>query len=976
MGNPRAPAEKPSADRAVLLLLGEKSMKYALQGGSSVSAAVRRALILSASAAAVVCYTPAQAQTAAATDTGGVELQEVIVTGSLIKRSDAETPSPVQIVTAEELKNSGYTDISDVLRNISANGQGTLAQGFSGAFAAGASGVALRGLTVGATLTLIDGERMVGYPLTDDGERNFVDVTQIPFAAVEQVQVLKDGASAEYGSDALAGVVNIILRKQFQGAQFEVEGGTSQHSDADLIHVDGIWGVGDLVNDGYNFYITAEYRNQGQILASRRDGRYTNGDWTNVGGQNTTPGASNVFNGGFPSTTTGYDVNSAGVPTDFFGPGCNATKLAASQCTYNNGLQLQPLLGNESVLMKFTKSMGDNWQAVTTASIFETRSQQIAGHNTTGFLTGGLAIVAFPPNGLPTPHVYPLTTVPATYPGNTTGAAAPLIYAFPELGAPTENTHADTYRFMEQITGKAGGWDLGISAGLMYARLRADFYNYLDPGAFQTSLDNGYILGTGGSAAAAFAPQAEAIDSSKLEIITGHAAHSLFALPGGDAILALGAQWFENQDSATAPPSSIAGTQGMNNAWAQGSQADAAAFGEINLPVIKGLEVSAAGRYDQYNTLAGGQFTPKFGVKYKPIDLVTVRGTWGKGFRAPSIAETNSGLAFGAGTIPDPILCPNGANATAAGNFPTQCVLQLVGVQASNKALKPEKTTNLTFGTIIEPFAGLSLSVDYYDIKVNQDIISAFEAGGLGIPAGGLVRGPTATLPFCTADGVCNTPTTTPVGVVLYESFPYINASKDETDGLDFDFQYKQALGGFGNLTTHLTWTHIMSYKLEALGVDYQLAGTHGPTGISGDTGNPKDRGDLQLTWDFGPASLTANVNYIASFSVTDPSSGITDCATAIYASFNSRFPAGSSFPGSYCRVGSFTTVDLFARYNITDKLGVHASILNVANTQPPLDVQTYGGTGGNGYAAAYDPSLHQAGAVGRFFTVGASYQF
>lgn len=953
-------------------------MKYASQGGSSVAAAVRRAMILGAGAAAVVCYMPAHAAgTADAADDNGPQLQEVVVTGSLIKRSDAETPSPVQVVTAEELKNSGYTDISEVLRNISANGQGTLSQGFSGAFAAGASGVALRGLTVGATLTLIDGERMVGYPLTDDGERNFVDVTQIPFAAVEQVQVLKDGASAEYGSDALAGVVNIILRKQFQGAQFEVEGGTSQHSDGDLIHVDGIWGVGDLGSDGYNFYITAEYRNQGQILASHRSGRYLDGDWSNVGGQNTTPGASNIFNGGFPSTTTGYDVNSANVPTDFFGPNCNATKLAASQCTYNNGLQLQPLLGNESILMKFTKQLGDNWQAVTTGSIFETRSQQVAGYNGTGFLTGGLAFVAFPPNGLPTPHVYPLITVPASYPGNTTGAAAPLIYAFPELGNATENTHADTYRFMEQITGKAGGWDLGLSAGLMYARLRADFFNYLDPGAFQTALNNGYILGTGGPAAAAFAPNAEAIDSSKLEIITGHAAHPLFTLPGGDAILALGAQWFENQDSATAPPSSINGTQGMNNAWANGSQADAAVFGELGIPIIKGLEVNAAGRYDQYNTLAGGQFTPKFGIKYKPIDLVTLRGTWGKGFRAPSIAETNSGLAFGAGTIPDPILCPNGANANAAGNFPTQCALGLVGVQASNRALKPEKTTNLTLGTIIEPFTGLSLSIDYYDIKVNQDIISAFEAGGLGIPSGaGLIRGPTANLPFCTADNVCNGTATTPVGVVLYESFPYINASKDETDGVDFDFQYKQPLGSLGNLTAQVTWTHILSYKLEANGVDYQLAGTHGPTGISGDTGNPKDRGSLNLSWDLGPASATVNVNYISSFAVTDPSSGITTCAAALYGSFNSRFPAGSSFPSSYCTIGSFTTVDLYGKYNITEKINVHGSILNVANTAPPLDVQTYGGTGGNGYAAAYDPSLHQAGAIGRFFTVGASYTF
>jgi iron complex outermembrane receptor protein len=117
-----------------------------------------------------------------------------VVTGSFLKRTDTETPSPVQVITAEDLRNSGYTNVSDVLRNLSANGSGTLNQGFGQAFAAGATGIALRGLSVGDTLTLIDGERMVAYPLSDDGERSFVDVSAIPINAVESIEVLKDGS--------------------------------------------------------------------------------------------------------------------------------------------------------------------------------------------------------------------------------------------------------------------------------------------------------------------------------------------------------------------------------------------------------------------------------------------------------------------------------------------------------------------------------------------------------------------------------------------------------------------------------------------------------------------------------------------------------------------------------------------------------------------------------------------------------------
>jgi iron complex outermembrane receptor protein len=150
-----------------------------------------RVFSISLALATLVAGATATAQTAQPSS----ELQEIVVTGSLIKRTDTETPSPVQVITAQDLKDSGYTNVSDVLRNLSANGSGTLNQGFGQAFAAGATGIALRGLSVGNTLTLIDGERMVNYPLSDDGERSFVDVSAIPFNAVDTIEVLKDGAS-------------------------------------------------------------------------------------------------------------------------------------------------------------------------------------------------------------------------------------------------------------------------------------------------------------------------------------------------------------------------------------------------------------------------------------------------------------------------------------------------------------------------------------------------------------------------------------------------------------------------------------------------------------------------------------------------------------------------------------------------------------------------------------------------------------
>ncbi|HEY4873228.1 MAG TPA: TonB-dependent receptor plug domain-containing protein, partial [Steroidobacteraceae bacterium] len=243
------------------------------------------------STAAIIAAQSASAQNAPQ-NAGDEPLAQVVVTGSLIKRTDLETPSPVQVISEKDLVDSGYTNVSDVLRTLSANGQGTLNQGFGQAFASGGSGIALRGLTVGDTLTLIDSERMVAYPLSDDGERSFVDVSAIPFNAIDSVEVLKDGASALYGADAIAGVVNIKLKQSYVGSEFTAEGGSSQHGDGTTEHLAGILGWGDLASEGYNVYVAVDWHHQDKILGSNRSGDWTNLNWSGLpGGQNTNPGA-------------------------------------------------------------------------------------------------------------------------------------------------------------------------------------------------------------------------------------------------------------------------------------------------------------------------------------------------------------------------------------------------------------------------------------------------------------------------------------------------------------------------------------------------------------------------------------------------------------------------------------------------------------------------------------------------------------
>ena len=163
-----------------------------------------------------------------------------------------------------------------------------------------------------------------------------------------------------------------------------------------------------------------------------------------------------------------------------------------------------------------------------------------------------------------------------------------------------------------------------------------------------------------------------------------------------------------------------------------------------------------------------------------------------------------------------------------------------------------------------------------------------------------------------------------------------------------------------------------MSYILETGGVSYQLAGTHGPSIIGGNTGNPKDRIQASFTWDKGPWDITTALNYVGSYSIVDPSyEGGSTCATALEAVQGyPYFPSGNA-PSNYCTIGSFMTTDLTARYKFSKQLTVHVAMNNVFDRQPPADLSTYGGG-----LYPFNPSLHMSGAIGRFVQAGLTYSF
>lgn len=960
---------------------------------NSIARGISRALALGAITALSAGALPAQAQQQPAQQqaSGEPALQEVVVTGSIIKRTDFETPSPIQVVTAEDMQQTGYSSVIDVLRNLSANGQGTLNQAFNGAFAGGGSGIALRGLTVGGTLTLVDSLRMIPYPLSDDGQRNFVDISSIPFNVIDRIDVLKDGASAAYGSDAVAGVINVVLKKSFTGADLTVEGGSTQHGDGTTEHIAGIAGVGDLASDGYNAYVAVEYRHQDEIQLNNRSGLWTNRNWTPYGGDDTRNGAYDPVIAPFPNILGGYVLNPAtnvvDSTTSFLNPSAcpNFAAYQANQCLVSTKYQIQPQTGNLNVLGRLTKNLGGDWQFQLTGSDFRSEAEQVGN---AAFYNGlnSNTNVAVAAGVLPSLVTTPPVLLPVGAPNNPFSAPAALYAYFPQQLGPSETEFVTTtYRLFGTLTGTAAGWDLNASAGYMYAAMEQKIYGSLSTGGLGTAANSGFnfATATSGEMQSAFSPEARAKDTNTMEVVDLHGARELTQLPGGPLSMAVGAGYYHLYKNSPAAPTIADGELTPGNiAYAIGGQSNYNAYTEFVAPFVRGLEVDAAVRYDHYNQY-GSSTTPKFGVKYSPIDVLTLRGTYGKGFRAPNPAESGqSGALFFGAPYVDPILCAGGV-ANVAGVFPSQCNAAPPGLQVSSPTLQPEKSTNYTVGFILNPLRNTSVSFDYWDIKVNQDIISGtsiFFLSGFTQGAGPPVRGPQQLLPECTANGVGTAPcptalALTPVGPYAYTPFPYFNATQTHVNGVDMDLLTHFDVGP-GRLTAQVNGTYMLHYDFGLAGSTFDLAGTHGPSIISGDTGNPKIRGTASLAWDQGGWNATLSMNYVGRFSVTDPTNGQPDCLSALkgggtFTSWVSGNP-NAYIMSNYCEVAHFTDFDLYSKYAITKKWDVHGSILNLFNTAPPVDLTTYGAAAG----VPYNPAMHEPGAIGRFFMLGTTYKW
>ncbi len=922
--------------------------------------------------------------------------ESIVVTGSILRNPNLSGANPVTHLSARDLEARGLTTVTAALQQLSANGSGNLPANFTGngAFASGASGVSLRGLTTDSTLVLIDGQRAAYYPLSDDGERNFVDTNSIPQSIVQSIDVQQDGGSATYGADAVAGVVNIITKKQIQGFEGGAEGGLSQRTDAGHQRLYANYGYGDLNRDNYNVWVNAEYQQDDLLMNRDRDYPYNTGNLIGIGGTNGNPnGLTNGIISGIGATRVALvrpaTADGTYVPGTLFQPinpalGCSGL---ATHVVQQGTVCEQNIVGDYRVISpsdrristnaKATVNLGENAQGyamftysqnqvyfpITPSSIRQTSASGDAG------LTS-VVLPVFLANGALNPQ----------NPFAAQGESARIYYRFADL-KPAETDFNQVFRGSAGVNGTVashwgGDWHYNVNVVGMTDALRRTItgvptyqgilsaisngtYNFLDPSQNSQAVRN------------AVAPKAVLNANTQEYALDVVLSKGLFQLPGGTTTLGVGGQVrYESLSDPSLNPDDPLNPNAqylpqINPFSAFGSRKVGSTFFELGVPLIKQVTVDVSGRYDQYSE-GFSNFAPKVGVIVKPIEQVTFRGTFSKGFRVPSFAETGgANVGFISYTPSNQNFINQHLNVTGTGPDAYAQTYSVGLNTVGNPNLKPETSTNFTGGMIIQPKPWVSVSADYYYIKKDNYVVTADYSTALtnyfaGLPLPG---GTSVTPSVADPDHPGAMPS------AGYVNIGYINAASLVTDGFDLNLSATTRLPGRllhdVKLISSGTATYVDRYDINYPGIGVEhYAGTLGPDNVTSASGTPRWRASWANTFIYKKLAVTATVNYTSGYKLT--AEDITGPGTA-----NDCSQAQQGFAGDplRCNVNSFVDVDLTINYALNDRLHLYTNIYNLFDRNAPLDTGTYGGY-------QYNPSWGSAGILGRAFRFGVTGKF
>lgn len=880
-------------------------------------------------------------------------LDRVEITGSLIKRVENSTALPVQTISRDDIQKQGIQTVEQLLTYVTANsavGANTTAQG-AGSATYGQSAASLRGLGQSRTLVLVNGRRIANY--ATDGTAP--DINVIPLSAIDRVEILKDGASAIYGSDAIAGVINFILRKSFQGVEASGYYGKSTQAGGAVSKAGLVVGFGNLDTDRYNIVGSVDIGHDSAIYGAQR--KYSQNSWINNGNydQSATPsGALRSFDptvvpnaqGVIPNT-----LNSQGkargnpLAPDNCAQNGSAFDENLDTCRFNSSpyVPLVPDVKRQNVSGSFRFKLND--QAEFFLEGFYAHNVTVISEQFSPFSVSFFAT----DKAFAAKNIYPAIILSPTSPfyptaflATTPSAGKPVTVSLRNFdsGGRIHTDTADQGHVVGGIRGNFKDYDYDVAYSHNTSSVSESTQRgYSSQTAIASLLSNNNAFNpfTQYQAPALAAQMAGTnyvgpmIDSTyTTDAFDARASGTLYPLPAGPLAFALGTS-LRNEHMAFNPSAAFQsgdisgyGGQALPLTTSRNSKS---VFTELNAPILKNLEVNAALRYDKYPNASST--TPKLGLRFQPISQVLLRASYGKGFREPSLPELfNPQTAATTATFVDPVTKTTGQ------------YTQLVG---GNPTLGPEKSTQKSIGFVVDASRDLSVSLDYFDIKV-KNLVTTLGAQ------------------FIVQQAAAGNPTYTglvardPLGNITQINNTNINSGSLATRGFDLDVKWRIAnFAEYGTFSAYLNSTYLTKYS-ETLAdgtVQPSLAKT-----VDGD-GNAltaveaggivfRWRNEATLDWQYGGFGTSVTGHYQSGYDDNIP------CCT----------PQTTPL-----RIGSFTTWDLQGRYTGVKNLTLRLGVKNIFNRAPPGTV-----TLGQYFQTGYDPTYYDP--HGRFVYLTAGYKF
>ena len=839
-------------------------------------------------------------------------LERVVITGSRIPRADAETALPVQVISREEIERSGAFSVEDLLARISANFGGfNEAMGINNADQPGFSGASLRGFGARATLVLLNGRRVANYAFSGEGGIG-VDLHAIPMAAIDRIEVLKDGASAIYGSDAIAGVINFILRRDFRGAEVGVSRAHAQAGGGARERETLTLGGGDMAADGFNVFAVIDHRRQHALAARQRTFAATSyRPELGLDGTTLPSFPANVF------VARGSFVNPAA-------PACTEfTVFQLGGCFYDfvRQIDILPPSDNTSLLVRGTSALPNRTEAY--AELLWSRQQTRFASSATPVgrfaIPGGKPLVI--PEGSP---FYP------TGLGLTGDIVNPRYRTVP-LGPRVTDIATDQWRALMGWRGAVAGWEIDTALARSTGRSTSDHVSgYVDSvklaDAFATGLINPF--GDSGPLGNALLASTQTRGRSRAargttDSIDLRASRDMAQWSAGPVSLAVGVEARREtlDDRATELNDRVVGGTFLRpKTGARNAQALNA---ELVLPLAPKLDAQLALRTDRYSDF-GTHTSPKAALRWQPARGLLFRASAGTGFRAPSLPELYSAQTSVAGPLQpkDPKRCP-------ITQLDADCFPEFPVLTGGNPALQPERSRQASIGLVFEPIDGASIGIDWWRLSLRNKIGSLTEdvilSGDDRYEGRNIVRGPVDPA-FPNLPG--------PITQLIQINE---NVGRQTAAGIDVDLRYRLAAGTAGRFTLQLSGSYLAEQRTFNGAIDQQLAGRQ--------PGGPRWQHALTVGWERAQWS-----------------------ATVVQTWRGGTVDANPGADGAERSVAAYHMWDAQLGYRAAAGWTLAVGVKNLFDRDPPATNQ------GNTFQQGYDPSY--ADPRGRVWTARAGYRW